>query len=183
MSDIIHITTIRDHHDVWGHPVAQCDPSGCAAGADRYYGEVNPAHVVRGHCYEIAEDGTVLKGHLLLREVLDAILEKCVVHPEFLVSANLRFVQKVDLVRALSLDKHNHAMWDLMTAINSLRNECSHSRDTEKRHQKTQRLIALYLTLAGNADQAVQHQSAPDEIVLMWAVAVVLDFLRTQVIS
>ena len=52
----------------------------------------------------------VLKGHLLIEEALDTILGKFVFHPEHLQNANLRFAQKIDLARSISLAEHNNEM-------------------------------------------------------------------------
>lgn len=119
----------------------------------------------------------VLKGHLLIEEALDTILCKFVFHPEYFESANLRFAQKIDLARSVSLDDHNNEMWDLVKAINSLRNELSHSLKSGKRQQKTQRVIDLYLKLLDNAEMAARHQSESEEVVLMWATSFFLGYL------
>jgi hypothetical protein len=117
------------------------------------------------------------KGHILLTEALDSLLALCVRHPEYLAATNLRFVQKLDLVRALVQDEHTPAIWELLAAMNTLRNEFSHSLNAEKQRHKTQRVIGLYLTLLDNADQAAHHQNEPDAVVLMRVVAFCLGFL------
>ena len=67
----------------------------------------------------------------------------------------------------------------MVKAINSLRNELSHSLKSEKRQQKTQRVIELYLKLLGNEQVAAKHKDEPEEVVLMWAAALFLGFLST----
>lgn len=119
----------------------------------------------------------VLKGHLLIEEALDSILGKFVFHSECLESANLRFAQKIDLARSVSLDDHNNEMWELVRAINSLRNELSHSLKSEKRQQKANRVIELYLKLLDNPETAKHHADQSEEDVLMWAVSFFLGFL------
>ena len=121
----------------------------------------------------------VLKGHLLIEDALDAILGKFVFHSEHLESANLRFAQKVDLARSMSLDEHNNEMWELVKAINALRNELSHSLKSEKRQQKTRRVIDLYLKLLDNEEVASYHKGESEEIILMWATSFFLGFLSS----
>ncbi len=59
-TEVIHITEIRNGHDVWGHSGKHCDPAGCAAGADRYYKLIDADEVEVGHAYEVNEWGTIL---------------------------------------------------------------------------------------------------------------------------
>ena len=119
----------------------------------------------------------VLKGHLLIEEALDTILGKFVFHSEYFESANLRFAQKIDLARSVSLADQNNEMWELVIAINSLRNELSHSLKSVKRQQKTQRVIEVYLKLLGDPEVAARHKSESEEVVLMWAASFFLGFL------
>ena|SRR6266568_1054217 len=119
----------------------------------------------------------VLKGHLLIEEAFDNILGKFVFHPEYLESANLRFAQKIDLARSVSLDDHDNEMWELVKAINGLRNELSHSLKSAKRQQKTQRVIDLYIKLLDNAEMVARHKNESEEVLLMWATSFFLGYL------
>lgn len=121
----------------------------------------------------------VLKGHLLIEEALDTILSKFVFHPEFIESASLRFAQKIDLARSVSLDEHNNEMWELVKAINSLRNELSHSLKSQKREKKTKRVIELYLGQLNNAEMAELHKNQREEVLLLWATSFFLGFLTS----
>src|SRR5262245_32386458 len=82
----------------------------------------------------------VLKGQLLLEEQLDRILTRFVFHPEHLEQANLRFYQKVCVARSISLDEQVNPMWELVLAVNALRNELAHSLDSPRRQPKVERL-------------------------------------------
>ncbi len=119
----------------------------------------------------------VLKGHLLIEEALDTILRKFVYHPEFLSDARLSFAQKIEIARSISLDEHNNEMWALVKAINSLRNELAHSLGSEKRSQKTERVVELYLKLLEDRETAARHKGEPEEHVLMWATGLCIGFL------
>jgi len=81
-------------------------------------------------------DGTlmILKGHLLLEEVLySAVRRKCP-NPIHLESAQLRYLQLVHLVHALYLiptpeqrgDFKEELFWDALEAFNTLRNRLAH---------------------------------------------------------
>lgn len=129
--------------------------------------------------YVDATAQVVLKGHLLIEETLDTIIGKFVYHPEHLHNANLRFAQKLDVAKSMSLDEHSNEMWELAKGINSLRNELSHSLKSEKRHQKTQRVLELYLKLLENKELATQHKQESEELVLMWAISFFLGFLAS----
>lgn len=121
----------------------------------------------------------VLKGHLLIEEALERIIGKFVFHPEHLENANLRFAQKLDVARSMSLDEQDNEMWDLAKAINSLRNELAHSLNSKKRQQKTQRVRGLYLKLLDDEEISAQHKQESDEVVLMWAASFFLGFLTS----
>jgi hypothetical protein len=98
----------------------------------------------------------VLKGHLLIEERLNAILEKFVFHPEFVEEAHLRFQQKVLLARSLSLDEHKNRLWDLILALSALRNEMAHALASERRQKKTATLISIY-------GEIMASDAAPEE--------------------
>jgi hypothetical protein len=76
-----------------------------------------------------------LRGHLLLEGELDQIISIILFHPEYILGKRGRFgfEQKVRIARSMSrnADKHHH--WDLLLAVNSLRNEIAHKPESEKR--------------------------------------------------
>src|SRR5258708_6758278 len=92
----------------------------------------------------------VLKGHLLIEELLDSIISTFVFHPEFIGADNLGFAQKLSIARSMSLDEHENAMWELATKLNSLRNELAHKLDSPKRAAKTRSVIDLYFRLSAD---------------------------------
>lgn len=119
----------------------------------------------------------ILKGHLLVEEALEVIIGKFVFHPEFVEEASLRFPQKINIARSMSLDEHNNEMWQLGLALNSVRNELAHSLKSEKRQRKTQALIDLYLRLL--EDNTERHKDDSEEVILMFAVSFFLGFLSS----
>jgi len=68
----------------------------------------------------------LLKGHLLLEEALSAIIDQYVFHREHLTQARLTFAQKILLARSLCLRKNMLGEWELIAAINALRNDLAH---------------------------------------------------------
>ena len=117
----------------------------------------------------------VLKGHLLLEEQLERILGKFLFHPEYLEGANLRFAQKVALARCMSLDEHANSLWELVLAVNGLRNELAHALNSEKRQHKFDRLKALYMV--ENEVSAVEASHCPDHELAAHTIAFILGFL------
>jgi hypothetical protein len=75
-----------------------------------------------------------LKGHLLLEKQLTGLLEDVVAYPEVLQAANLRFHQKVNMVRAVCIatDKisttrsKNHIFMAINNLNSNLRNHLAH---------------------------------------------------------
>jgi hypothetical protein len=83
------------------------------------------------------EDGTliVLKGHLVLEELLRMKVEAAVRQPEHLARANLSFFQVLCIARALfgndvrsqiGAGGHIKSAWDVIEAWNQLRNRLAH---------------------------------------------------------
>jgi hypothetical protein len=119
----------------------------------------------------------VLKGHLLIEEVLDSILKTFVFHSQFVDAASLRFAQKVNLARALSLDEHENDLWNLAISLNTLRNELAHSLHDDKRARKIATLRETYYRLVGDSPAELRDPNLPDQMVIYWSVALVLGFL------
>jgi hypothetical protein len=83
------------------------------------------------------EDGTliVLKGHLVLEELMRMKVDAVVKNPEFLARANLSFFQLLYIARALfpddartQLSRGDRAvnLWEIIEAWNQLRNQLAH---------------------------------------------------------
>lgn len=121
----------------------------------------------------------VLKGHLIIEEMLDSIISKFVFNPEFLEAANLRFAQKVSVARSISLDEHNNEMWQLAVTLNTLRNELAHSLTSSKRAAKTEAVIELYFRLAADIPKSEELRGQPEHIVISSAIAFFLGFLSS----
>lgn len=78
----------------------------------------------------------LLKGHLLLEEALENILNLSVFHREHLDDARLSFAQKSQIARSFCLRKNKFGEWDLIAAINALRNDFAHNLNSPGRDRK-----------------------------------------------
>src|SRR4051794_39815368 len=76
----------------------------------------------------------ILKGHLLTEEHLNRILSLQFLHPEELSRARFTFAHRLCLVRAQ--EPTQHALWDLIGEVNSLRNKLAHSLSRDERAKK-----------------------------------------------
>ncbi len=118
----------------------------------------------------------ILKGHLVIEEALNEIIRTFVFHSEQLEGARISYAQKVALARSMSLDEHNNEMWQLVLAVNSLRNELAHALTSPKRVTKTKALIDLHKKLRGSTTVA-DGSEVPEHVLLSFAVTYALGFL------
>jgi len=86
----------------------------------------------------------VLKGHLLIEEMLAEVITSLLPHPEF-IDKRLGFDRKLAFARAVSWDQQNNHIWDLVQAINNLRNDLAHNLDSPKLTTKLARFRAMHL--------------------------------------
>jgi hypothetical protein len=121
----------------------------------------------------------VLKGHLLIEELLDEIISKFVFHPAYLDSARLGFAQKLQIARSMSLDEHSNNMWEIAIKLNSLRNELAHELESNKRNHKTQALIDSYFKEADDGEHLALVRDQKEHVVLAFAVSYFIGFLMT----
>jgi hypothetical protein len=105
----------------------------------------NLPEILEEHFNKIDEElVAVLKGHLLIEQLLNQIIEDFVFHEDKLIEARLGFQQKVHIAKSLSLSEQNNSMWNLVLAMNTLRNDFAHQLDSIKRAQKFLRTRGLY---------------------------------------
>jgi hypothetical protein len=133
---------------------------------------------MKEHFAEIDEiTQVVLKGHLMLEELFNSILQKCLFNPEVLDACNLRFVQKMYLVRGFCISPHGEGIWELVAAINALRNGIAHSLDREQRQKKFDRMKAIYLRELEHPWLADDDRDQPDHVVFLFAVGLCHGFI------
>lgn len=117
----------------------------------------------------------VLRGHLVLEQTLDQILEQFAFNFEWLDEANLRFYQKVQAARAFSLDEAENDVWDLILKINSLRNQLAHSLEPEKRKAKVSAVKDAYFGMYD--EEREEERKHPDHLIVTYAIALCNGFL------
>ena len=76
----------------------------------------------------LTDDGieVLLKGHLLIENILQRILEESSVEPDMMEKAKLGFHKKVIIVRALHGDKCKPWVWECVLETNVVRNRLAH---------------------------------------------------------
>ncbi len=86
----------------------------------------------------------VLKGHLLIEEMLIDIRDKLLPNAEYLDSINIGFYQLLSVVRSAVESKHDHKSWDLIIEFNKLRNKLIHNLEPPKLESLLTQLFNLY---------------------------------------
>jgi hypothetical protein len=84
-------------------------------------------------------DLSLLKGHLLIEQRLNDLISRDVQHPKFL--PDLRFLQKMQLVRANNARADETWIWEALAKLNKARNELSHSLAKEKLEAKVEEFV------------------------------------------
>jgi hypothetical protein len=113
----------------------------------------------------------LLKGHLLIEESLGGILDQFAFHRQHITEARLSFYNKMMLARAFCLRHDNVGEWELLAAINSLRNELAHNLQSPKREHKIGRVKELYFREGAGYGNLEEVKQQSDAIVLMFACA------------
>ena len=113
----------------------------------------------------------VLKGHLLLEGRLNSILRSVLYNPEVFEKVKLNFGHKQILAKGFCVSRRSPGMWDLLTAINSLRNSIAHSLDATRRRQKYDALRQIYLREIENPEARKEAQLLPDHLLFLDAYA------------
>lgn len=99
----------------------------------------------------------VLKGHLLIEEMLEHIIYMVVAHGERLEKAKFTFYQKVVLAQAMCWPEHGE-FWDVIFAVNSLRNDLAHSLQSTQIENRVNRIIELTVTILDREGHEEQRQ-------------------------
>ena len=86
----------------------------------------------------------VLKGHLLIEEMLIDVRDKLLPHAEYLDSVNINFNQLLHIIRSAIKSKHDHKSWDLIVDFNRLRNKLVHNLEPPKLESLLKQLFNVY---------------------------------------
>lgn len=119
----------------------------------------------------------LLKGHLLIEEALSKIIDQFVFHREHVDEARLTFSTKMHLCRALCLRKNRLGEWDLIAALNSLRNVVAHQLSSPEREKRTARVKELYFREAAGMEGIEKINAQEDTTIIMLACGHCIGFL------
>jgi hypothetical protein len=95
----------------------------------------------------------VLKGHLLVEELLRAYIEKHVRRPAALADARLTFHQCLCIARAFDNDPSREKLWLVIEKLNGLRNKFAHSLEPKD----VERSVAEFITMQSNFDPSLAY--------------------------
>jgi hypothetical protein len=84
----------------------------------------------------------VLKGHLLIEELLVELVHLALPHAAYLDKARLSFHQLACVVRS-SVQRESDPAWELILSLNSLRNDLAHNLESPKRDERLQQIFQL----------------------------------------
>lgn len=109
----------------------------------------------------------VLRGHYVLERELDKIIEKIFFHPERILTdrVGFGFERKVRLVRAMSRNASEHPHWDIVLALNSLRNTIAHHGYND-RLERVERIRQACLICTKLDQHEREHGGGYTEVVL-----------------
>lgn len=86
----------------------------------------------------------ILKGHLLVEEMLSELLVHILPFPQHIEGLNLGFRQKASIVRAACQYDENNKAWDLINALNKTRNELVHNLEPPKLEKVLAALFSVH---------------------------------------
>lgn len=116
----------------------------------------------------------VLRGHLVLEELLYQWLHSHCLSPEHLDDARLRFSQLVPLVRALQkIPVGPPSLWQSLSKLNTLRNALAHNLEPPRLSEKVSDFVSCSLGAERTAI-LTSHDDSPN------SVAIALCFLLGQ---
>lgn len=117
----------------------------------------------------------LLKGHLVIEERINAVIEKFVWNAQYIDRARLSFAQKIALARAMSMDESENSMWDLIEKLNTLRNKLAHSLEGEPRAKS---MIALRNAFKREVTNPDREEINDDRVLLAGVISMCLGFVH-----
>lgn len=100
----------------------------------------------------------VLKGHLLVEELLREYIDAHVIRADKLQDARLTFHQCLCLARAFSDGESNEKLWDSIEKLNGLRNKLAHSLEPKDVDRRIKEFVEVLSNAQPNAIYADQDQ-------------------------
>lgn len=128
----------------------------------------------------------VLKGHLLVEEMLNELARNVFPNARYLDDARLSFHQLSRVVRSAVRAKSRDSCWDLIFALNSLRNDMVHNLEPPKLKRRLKALFDVAVmaqpTRPHLIDKSQDHRLDQSER-LRHAVVDCMQFLRTLIFA
>jgi hypothetical protein len=90
----------------------------------------------------------VLKGHLLVEELLVDLANDALPHPQYLEDAKLTFHNLACIVRAAVPQKSSDLCWRLIFSLNTLRNDLAHKLESSKREARLDEIFRILDSVA-----------------------------------
>lgn len=84
---------------------------------------------------------TVLRGHLLIEEVLDDLVTAYAFHPQYVSDLRLTFYHKLNVARAFNARHVDEPIWKAIGALNTLRNDLAHRLTSAEREERVRRFL------------------------------------------
>ncbi len=120
----------------------------------------------------------VLRAHLMLEERLNNILRSCLYNPDIFDKMKLTFATKMLFAQAFAVSQNGSGMWELIAAINTLRNSIAHSLDDAHRQQRFQRLREIYLRELEKPELRQEDENEVDHLLFLKAYALCEGYVR-----
>lgn len=108
----------------------------------------------------------VLKGHLLIDEMVNRVIESFLPHAECLKQGRLTFAQRLSLARSISFREQNNRVWSLIAALNKLRNSMAHSLERAKLQPDLHSIRTQYFTICPEEPRDIDDETLIQYIVL-----------------
>lgn len=104
----------------------------------------------------------VLKGHLLIEEMLQEIIDISVANPAELENARFSFAHKLCLARALDHDHEpKRQMFLLIEKVNALRNQLAHNLEPADLERRVRDVVSLFLSEVDNPQSRDVYKAEP----------------------
>jgi hypothetical protein len=95
-------------------------------------------HKLLSEVDEVAQ--VVLNGHFEVEAPLDGLLEIIFAHSEYIRESRFSFPNKMQIARAYMEGSRDEPEWKVIAALNAVRNEIAHRRESERRTTKIREL-------------------------------------------
>jgi hypothetical protein len=119
----------------------------------------------------------VLKGHLLVEELLEEVIESIASHRDSIGEAKLSFHQKAVLARALCWTKADSPHWDLISKLNILRNNLAHNLESSRLGQRVRDFLASFRHAQPRDWNGRDNSSMSEQDRIRYAIAMLMAFL------